>query len=232
MLRELGEEGIGYVPVDPEYSTGKWEIRDDGKLLGPLTNIHGIGPKKVDIILKAREDGTPLTDGLAKLLKDPKTPIDSLFPIRDRIRQLYPQGYSNLIVTPPTAIRDIAMGDQDYRVVIGVAARLIPKDENEPVKVARRGGLVLPPPTQALILFLKDDTDEILMKVDRLRYEKIGRQIQSAGKPGRIIFAIKGTVPRTIRMVNIEAVRMLGYMTDEDEENGRRAAEVVQETPA
>jgi DNA polymerase III alpha subunit len=214
ILRELAEEGIGYVPVDPALSTAKWEARDDGKLLGPLTNIRGIGPAKLDVILTSRESGgKPLPPGLLKLLDDPKTAIDSLYPIRDRLRELFPNGLEEAnIVSQPTQVAECQPGEvRGPCVVLVTPTRLIPKDENEPVKVAKRGYEVKGP-TQALNMFVRDDGDEMFAKIGRWKYDTIGKKVREEGKPGKVIYALKGVVPEMFRMLDVHMVRKLGEL--------------------
>jgi DNA polymerase III alpha subunit len=213
LLRELAEEGIGYVPVDPEHSTDKWEAREDGRLLGPLTNIKGIGPKKLATIVEARRLGSPLPTGLTKLLDCPKTAIDSLYPIRDRLKALYPNGLEEVnIHSTPTPVSCCQPGVAGLRVVLVTPTRLLPKDENEPVKVAKRGGKLLDGPTAALNMFVRDDGDEMFAKIGRWKFPTIGRTVQEEGKLNKVIWALKGVVPETFRMLDVHMVRKLGYL--------------------
>jgi DNA polymerase III alpha subunit len=213
LLRELAEEGIGYVPVDPEHSTDKWEAREDGRLLGPLTNIKGIGPKKLATIVEARRLGSPLPTGLTKLLDCPKTAIDSLYPIRDRLKTLYPNGLEEVnIHSTPTPVSCCQPGVAGLRVVLVTPTRLLPKDENEPVKVAKRGGKLLDGPTAALNMFVRDDGDEMFAKIGRWKFPTIGRTVQEEGKLNKVIWALKGMVPETFRMLDVHMVRKLGYL--------------------
>jgi DNA-directed DNA polymerase III PolC len=213
LLRELAEEGIGYVPVDPEFSTDKWEAREDGRLLGPLTNIKGIGPKKLATIVEARRLGSPLPTGLIKLLDSPRTAIDSLYPIRDRLKTLYPNGLEEAnIHSTPTPVSCCQPGAEGQKVVIVTPTRLLPKDENEPVKVAKRGGKLLDGPTAALNMFVRDDGDEMFAKIGRWKFPTIGRTVQEEGKLNKVIWALKGVVPETFRMLDVHMVRKLGYL--------------------
>jgi hypothetical protein len=63
-------------------------------------------------------------------------------------------------------------------------------------------------------MFVRDDTDEILCRVFRFDYEKIGKEIFERGKAGKAIYAIKGFIPRwaTFRMIQISRVKYLGDM--------------------
>src|SRR4029077_13342859 len=82
VLRKLKNEGIDYVPVDPDRSTDRWSIREEsGKkvLVGPVGGVTGIGPRTVSDVLDSRRTGKPLNPSVRKKLENPKTKIDSLF---------------------------------------------------------------------------------------------------------------------------------------------------------
>ena len=81
-LRELAKEGIEYTPFDAENSTEKWRV-SNGRLIGPLTLIRGVGPKMVQTILSCRARGEPLPERAEKLLANAVTEIDSLYAIED-----------------------------------------------------------------------------------------------------------------------------------------------------
>jgi hypothetical protein len=234
LLRELAEEGIDYVPIDPERSGALWEPAYKGNsryLIGPLTNIKGIGPAFVDEIIKARTYNTPLRETLAKKLQGAKTPIDTLWPVRDRIKALYPDlKTARNITTEPTPAALIQAGHDPYDpvLIIGVAKRIVPRDENEPVRVAARkeaGKEEFLYPSAYLNLFMIDDTDEIFCKIGRKDFEEIGRPIMERGRAGRALYAILGVCPlREARMIWVTRVKYLGDM-EEDVELVREAAE-------
>jgi DNA-directed DNA polymerase III PolC len=60
MLREVREEGILHIPFDKDLSGLQWEVHD-GKLLGPLTGVKGVGPKIAEAIAewRASDDEMP-----------------------------------------------------------------------------------------------------------------------------------------------------------------------------
>jgi hypothetical protein len=80
------------------------------------------------------------------------------------------------------------------------------------VKVAKRGGKVLDGPTQALNMFVRDDGDEMFAKIGRWKYDTIGKAVREEGKTGKVIYALKGVVPETFRMLDVHMVRKLGYL--------------------
>jgi len=218
ILRELKQEqGINYIPVDPFRSEERWTITEgEGPkvLLGPLTLIKGIGPATMNEILIARRTGQPLSATLAKKLINAKTAIDSLYPVTDAVKRLHPDLQAIGIRSTPTPIKDVQMGYLGDVMVIAVATKIAPKDENETINVVKRGGRLLEGPTAALNLFVRDDSDEIFCKVDRYDYEQMGRPITETGRAGKSLYAIKGRVPRSFRMISISQVKYLGEIED------------------
>jgi hypothetical protein len=220
LLRELVAEGYSYLPVCAETSTEKWSVaRKGGKgyLVGPLSNVKGIGPKTVSAILSARARGEKMNERARKLLANAKTPIDSLYPIGDAFKRLLPDPHARNIVTKPTRIIDIKIEEDDYDVVIFCTlAKINPRDENEAVNIARRGFVRTDGLTASLNLQLKDDTDIIFGKISRFDYERLGKDIVDRGKANKALYAIKGRVRGNrggdmhFRMVMIKAVKYIG----------------------
>lgn len=214
-LREMREEGIDYVSIDPDRSTDKWEIAErDGKrvLVGPLSNIFGVGPKMVDKIMQARRGETELTPSIKKKLARAETEIDSLTPIADAVEGLYPDGLDKVgIITEPTPISEVHPGGRRGSVVIvGKVTKVAPLDENEPTRVAKRGGKKVAGPTDALNLWLADDTDTIFCKINRYDFRRIGRRTLEQARVGKSLFAIKGDVPEDFRMLWVKQIKYLG----------------------
>lgn len=216
-LRELDQEGISYVPVDPDKSTGHWEVSGN-RLIGPLTNIEGIGPAALEEILDARKKGIELRPVIRKKLDNPKTKIDSLTPVMDAVLSLHPTLEDAGIVTDPTNIIDVQIDDRREVVVIGVPIKINQSDENTLLKIAKRAANGKPGaytgPHICLNMFVRDDTDEILCRVFRFDYERIGKEIFERGKAGKAIYAVKGFIPRwaTFRMIQVSRVKYLGDM--------------------
>lgn len=229
ILRELKEEGIDYIPIDPDHSIDRWTVAErDGKrlLIGPLTTIKGIGPAAMAAILDSRRNGIPLKPGIIKKLEAAKTPIDSIYPISDTIKALHPDLTAINIVSTPTPVIDVQVTGSEYNVMIFcVAQRIVPRDENEEVLIAKRGGRRIKGPTASLNLFVRDDTDEIYTKVDRYLFPTIGQKIVERGRAGKALYAIKGYVPKSFRMIKVQQIRYLG-----DLELGHKEAIDAEET--
>lgn len=218
ILREMADEGITYIPVDKDLSTDKWTAADkEGKrvLVGPLSNVKGIGPKLVQQIIGARARSEPMPAKFEKLMRNPKTEIDSLSPIKDAFKRLMPNPQERNIFTPPSRVIDLMPKGEEYpALVFGVLQQIKPRDENEAVNIAKRNGKVLTGPTMSLNMTLADDTDRIFAKINRFQFEEIGRAIVDRGRPGKALYAMKGTVPRDFRMLSVKNVRFIGFLDE------------------
>ena len=226
ILRELKEEGIDYVPVDPDKSVDKWIPDEDTEgnkrrtLIGPLTQIKGIGPAFVKEIMTAREKGKPIRDALHKKLRTAKTAIDSLYPIKDAVKDKL-EGK----VKPTTKIYDIKeiqagkFGRYEEVVVIGVMKRIAPRDENDAQNLQKRNGRRIEgPDTWSVNTFIADDSgDECFAKFGYgFIYNEYGKKVVEIGKPGKAIWAIKGTVPRNFRMISVTGAKYICDLDDLD----------------
>jgi DNA polymerase III alpha subunit len=219
LLRELDIEGIKYKPLDVDHSIDKWTIKvEDGKkiLVGPLTNIKGVGPVTVRKIMESRNGGAPLTPAILEKLKMASTKIDSLTPISDAINKLHPDLTAIKIFSSPIPICELYAGLDGEYMIFGLVKRIQPRDENDLHSIAKRDGRKLEGPSWSLNLFMHDDTDEILCKIDRFDYETSGKRIEEIGGQGDSLYAIKGRIPRGFRMILISGIRYLGRMSDLD----------------
>jgi hypothetical protein len=216
-LREMREIGVDYVPFDADISTDRWEIgkREDGSryLVGPLSNIHGIGPQTVRDILDARESGKELKPSVRKKLENAQTKLSSLTPIADSISAVIPDLESVGIVTKPSAIEEVTGGDYGV-VILARVSKVQPVNENEPARVARRKMYGqqerIEGPADALNMFFEDDTGEIFCKINHKRFLDIGRDVVAQAKVGRSLYAVKGDVPKDFRMIRVTAIKYLG----------------------
>jgi len=114
-------------------------------------------------------------------------------------------------------------------MVFVVAKQIKPKDENEPVNVAKRG-YKFQGPTDALNLWMMDDTDTIYCKVGRFDYARIGREIIERGNPGKALYAIKGIVPPSFRMIRIQQIRFIGMLDSDIYAEEENAAKKIDDT--
>lgn len=225
LLRELDAAGIKYLPVDPATSTERWRVTSkDGQrfLVGPLTGVKGLGPKSVNAILSARARNEPIPERAEKLLRSPKTAIDSVWPIRDAFSRLLPDPSARNIHTPPVAIESIAPLPVSQEVLVFCTfVKINPRNENEAINVAKRGGkLIEDGLTTSLNLQAADDTGQIFCKISRFDYARLGVEIVNRGNPGKALYAVKGWVREnfTFRMISVKAVRFIGMLSDQTDQ--------------
>jgi hypothetical protein len=224
ILREMHDEGIGYVPIDAENSTDVWKVgsKDDKKILiGPVQNVKGIGPKLTQQIVSARARNEPIPERAQKLLQNASTNLDTLWPISDRVNELWPDLTEKGIITKPTPINDITEDhtkDTSF-LIIGVAEIINPRDENEVGMVARRGGKTINDgKTESLNLQIRDDTGIVYCKIGRFKFKNLkGKEVIDRGRPKKSIYAIKGTALAGRRFLMVDKIRYLGDMEQEHE---------------
>ncbi len=215
LLRELRAEGVDYVPIDPERSTERWEIapKPGGgrRLVGPLTNVRGVGPVKMAAILQARREGKRLPPGTLKLLASPKTAIDSLTPVSDALAKIDFRSHDIDLRWRIPIIKAVC-GVKTNIVLIGVIRSINAKDLNDLTQVARRGGkrIVDGKNTWVLNLSLCDDDDEIHAHVGRQHFERVGKKIIERGGVGASLYAMAGQVLEGWRMFSVTNIRYLG----------------------
>lgn len=225
LLREMVLEGYEYIPVDRDASTEKWTVTQRGNqkyLVGPLSNVKGVGPKMVNAILGARARNERFPDRAEKLLNNPKTSIDSLFPIADARRRLLPDPAARNIHTPAVKVADIHVGTEGREkvqvLVYGVFTKIVPRDENELVRIQKRNGREIKDGRTAYLnVHLTDDTGTIFCIVNRFGYEDMGREILNRGGAGKHLYAVKGELrgDASFKMIQITNLRWIGAIEEE-----------------
>lgn len=216
LLREMVAEGYEYVPVDAEHSTDRWQVAD-GKLIGPLTNVKGLGPKVLSQIMEARRSGQPLPKRAQTLLKRPETPIDELYPVRKRLEDCFPEGLHEAgITSEPAPLIDVQCGQRKRKVVVVAKMQEInPRDGNELANVQKRG-YRLKGNALFLNMVLEDDTDRLLARVNRFNYFDTGKNIVERGGAGDLIYVLSGTIDTDFRILNVERCKPIASMKGRD----------------
>lgn len=206
ILRELMIEGVPFTPVDPDHSGLTWEVHD-GRLIGGLTNIVGIGPAKAKDIIARRDEGRPMTPGMAKKLLDPETPFDRPFEAKERFGDMYDNPSDHGIKSGGISqIQDIHEAGE--YVFIGKIVQRKLRDMNEAFTVAQRGGRLIKGRTRFLNLVLEDDSGQIIGKVTRDKYHRLGKPIVEEMNGGDYCL-FKGIVRDGWRILYIKRWRYL-----------------------
>ena len=93
---------------------------------------------------------------------------------------------------------------------MGLLTRIAPRDQNDPAKVARRNGIKYSGPTMTLNMFLRDDSDEMFVQINRSDYETMATPILAKAKAGKSLYAFKGHVPFGFRMLKVTEAHYIG----------------------
>lgn len=206
LLREMVKEGIEYVPVDAALSDVDWSVKE-GKLVGGLTNVKGIGPKKALEIVIRRNNGIALAPGMQRLLDEAVTPFDDLFPAMTRFRDIYENPEKHKIYS--THVSQIVEVIEDgYYVVIGKLVQRNLRDLNEAQSLNKRGGKVIENNSQFFNLVIEDDSDTMLAQIDRWNFSRFRKLILEESGEGDW-FLWGGTLRDGRRKLKVDKVRKL-----------------------
>lgn len=211
ILRELAAEGVSFTPFDPMLSDINWSARD-GKLLGGYTNLIGIGPVKAAKYVQRRDAGQLTEKDFAALAKLTSKNSD-LTPGHTRYGDIYkdPAAYNiNGWVTQFAALKDDENG-----VVICRMIEKKPRDENEPLRAARREERGKPKQYKGVSQFIDlkvvDDSVSNGQTV-RLRpelWEQFGRHIAARAKDKEEWFLVRGRWLAEYSMLIVERIKCL-----------------------
>ncbi len=207
ILRDLATEGFEYRAVDPERSGLDWSVVD-GRLVGGLTNIMGVGEKKAKDILRRREEGRPQLPGNRVLLATPRTPYDDIFEGDRRFGAIYKNPKAHYVTSGRVShIAD--MTEQGDYVFIGKIKEKNLRDVNEYESLNKRGGKIITFNPNFLLLDIEDDTGNIKCKINRREYKKWGKPLVEGSKINDW-FLWKGRIrDNDWRIVQIERWRAL-----------------------
>ncbi len=207
MLRELSKEGVQYVPFDPELSSHNWSAQE-GKLIGGFTNLKGIGPVKAARYIEKRAAG-----GLNG------TDLKALAKLEVKNKDLHPAHtlWGHLYKDPSKMnvhgrIKELAnLTNFSNEVIICKLIRKERRDENDPVRVARRGGILKEGQTAFLDLFVVDDSisKPILIRVKCAHWEEIGIVIADKAVDKKDWFLVRGRWMNQFSMLLIKKIKCL-----------------------
>ena len=198
LRRYVKTHDIEYTPVDVDTSAVGWTIQD-GKLVGGLTNIDGIGEKKALDIIERREPGSKkkLTKTMIKNLMNPVTKFDVLYPIETEYAHIY-ESYNI------TKIDDIEVGTQ-----VTTFGRLILKDlrDRNDVQTVIKRGYKVDKDRYFLNITIEDDTGIAKGTIVPFNMEKMdGIALAESLTIGDVI-AISGATRQGWSAINISGIK-------------------------
>jgi len=212
-LQELVQEGIEYKPYDPVFSGLQWEVVD-GKLIGGLTNIKGIGEAKALTIIEKRARGEELTEAEIEKLKNGETPIDDVFAISNHCKWIIDNSESINITSKIWKINDIDFeGGEMEVVVIGQVYEHFQWSMNDPERIEKRG-YKWEKQDKVYDIRIQDDTGKLLTRVPFFHYEKLRNRIANIDNGCYVV--LKGLVGKGFRMMDIKQMKVIDISSKEE----------------
>tara|TARA_R110000765_G_scaffold159130_1_gene262861 strand:+ start:6902 stop:9697 length:2796 start_codon:yes stop_codon:yes gene_type:complete len=200
LLREVVKEGLEFIPFDRDKSDVNWTVQD-GKLIGGLTGIKGIGNRVAQDILERRKLRQPLTPRQDTLLSLGKTPYNDIFECERKFGHIKSDPAAHKIVSKISDIDEITEENYGSFVFFGKVKDREVKDLNERPGTRKVSGASL-----SLNLTLEDDTSQIICTIDRFKYPRLGLPIVADGKIGDWLL-IKGNSRKGFRRIYVEKYR-------------------------
>ena len=200
LLREVVKEGLEFIPFDRDKSDVNWTVQD-GKLIGGLTGIKGIGNRVAKDILERRKLRQPLTPRQDTLLSLGKTPYNDIFECERKFGHIKSDPAAHKIVSKISDIDEITEENYGSFVFFGKVKDREVKDLNERPGTRKVSGASL-----SLNLTLEDDTSQIICTIDRFKYPRLGLPIVADGKIGDWLL-IKGNSRKGFRRIYVEKYR-------------------------
>ncbi|MCH9735887.1 MAG: DNA polymerase III subunit alpha [Actinomycetia bacterium] len=218
ILRDaVQKDGVEYDPLDPEKSLLYWSV-NDGKIIGGLTSIKGIGVQKARTIIKARTGEAELTPSLYKALINPKTPFDDLTPCYTYFREIYEDPFKHGLSAAPSYCRDV--NGKGMHVFIGRLVSKTVKDLNEHAAIEKRNGTVFEDNALELALKFEDDTDLLMCSIGRFDYDDLAEDIVENGIVDEDYYMVMGEIwregSRYLSVKNIMKLNIYDYGHEEE----------------
>ena len=206
LLRELVKEGSEYIPFDKDKSQLTWSVQD-GKIVGGLLGVKGIGPKNAEDIINRRKTGKALTSRQDVLVHNPEIPYMDVFECETKFGDYYknPKRY-NILTGEVSYVKDI--NENGEYIFIGKMKERNLRDLNEYGNLVKRGGRKIEGNNLFLNLTFEDDTDMIIATIDRFKYLRFGKLILEQSKIGDY-FLIKGDIRNNWRKIFITNIRKI-----------------------
>jgi len=191
ILRDVTAAGVDFVPFDLHKSEVHWTVKD-GVLYGGMVGVRGVGYKTAEALISLRESDPEgfeanLKPGQkSKLLADRNTPWHDIDEIGKRFGHIIDNPDANNVRGPVYRIADVPHVKGSY-VALAKIKKLMPKDQNDPDRMAKRGGREVSGPTKFLNVILEDDGIEMGCTINRFKFEDMGSPLLEADATGEFV---------------------------------------------
>ena len=176
LLREITREGYKYVYFDIEKSELNWCVKD-GILYGGFKALKGIGDKKAETLIQARNSKT-LTHKQIETINNAECPYKNIFPFHEFYNDYYEHPEKHGIRGEVVEIKDLDnVLHKHQRVFLGELIYKNARNANEAVNIKRRGGRIETGQLEYADLRLRDDSGMIGGRISKWDYLEIGRDL-------------------------------------------------------
>lgn len=209
LLREYVEEGGQYIPFDIELSDMNWSVQK-GILVGGFMNLVGFGPAKSMQAIQKRATGK-LAEKDIERINNAKNKFAKLYPMREHYQEWYdnPQDKG---VADGWSITELAdLPEEGECIVLGKITEKDLRDENEVVRLARRGGVLRQGQSKFVDFRIVDDstTKSIIVRISTRLYNQYGESLVEKAIENNDVFLIRGKRIRNYPMIKAEKIRCL-----------------------
>jgi hypothetical protein len=214
ILREMDKEGVEYVPFDIDLSEIHWSVKS-GKLVGGFQNLDGFGPAKAVAAVEARRLGT-MDDKLRERIVNAKVKFTKLYPLHEEFGDMYLHPGRHGCKAGSTIETGATLPIKGNVLYLCTVLAKSQRDENETLRIAKREGKVLEPPTQFIDLHVNDDTGvPITLRINRFRFveandqgEMMGPKIMETVFPGDVILVRGWRIPN-FSMISVNKIKLI-----------------------
>jgi len=139
-------------------------------------NLHGFGEAKAKKFVEARNAGL-LTEKMRDDVAKAANIFADLFPFRSKYGAMYDDPVGNGLGDNLMMIEEFDGSHSGSCLMLGEIIYKNLRDTNEDVNVKKRGGKVEKGQPIFIDLRLRDDTGEMLTRIHRFDYKKIGEEL-------------------------------------------------------
>jgi DNA polymerase III alpha subunit len=205
-LRELAAEGIEVIPFSLELSSDDW-VATDTKIIGGFKNMVGVGDVKAAKLREARDTGT-LTAKQLEQIANATIKFADLRPAHTRWQHMYDNPAEYNIRGRIKEFGELA--DMESAVVICRVERVDRRDENEAVRINRRGNVMKGQTLFADVHCVDDSVSKpALLRINRRDWLSTGVKIADRAKPGEDWLLVRGKWLAQFGMFSVEKVKCL-----------------------
>jgi DNA polymerase III alpha subunit len=158
ILRELAKEGVQYTALDVEFSDLNWKAVD-GRLIGGIMNAKGYGPAKALAYVQKRAAGTLLPKDVERLA-NAQVNYSDLAEAHTKWGHFYKKPRLAGVTSGDPIIEMKSSPNRQSVLVIAKLNKKVLSDENEAIRIKKRGGKIAKGLTQFIDLMMSDDSTD------------------------------------------------------------------------